>query len=336
MSSVFNHSSLLARSWHAVLSSSQLKRGAARSVDFSDRKIALFRDHSGAIGALDAFCPHMGADLGSGKVRDGALVCPYHHWAFGTSGECLRVRAQSTAESKQRSTFAYPVCERYGYIWIFNGERAAFPAPSTEWSETDHHLIRLPPHRIRCHPHAIGTNVADFNHLETLHGFVFQGKPELVKECDYQLEHRYRIALQSKNWVDRLFALFAGRVFDFKVTIYGDNNVLMDVSSRNYSLMSLITVSPSVEGHSIGRTILFVPKGRGIVRLLRLNLLKVPLLLASFVKVQFEDLRLFERMRFSPKPTDSDASVVRYMKLVEKLGAFHPTNPGRTTSCEVK
>ena len=37
---------------------------------------------SGEICVTDNLCPHVGAPLGKGRIRDGKIVCPRHGWAF--------------------------------------------------------------------------------------------------------------------------------------------------------------------------------------------------------------------------------------------------------------
>lgn len=62
--------------------------GAARTVVVDGVPVALVR-HEGALYALDNVCPHAGGPMGEGQIEDGALVCPYHSWAFELkTGRC--------------------------------------------------------------------------------------------------------------------------------------------------------------------------------------------------------------------------------------------------------
>ncbi|HEY0359527.1 MAG TPA: Rieske 2Fe-2S domain-containing protein [Mycobacteriales bacterium] len=55
----------------------------------------------------DEACPHNGGPLSQGKVRDGAVVCPWHWYRFDLqTGEC-----RTTAQLSLRR---YPVVERDG------------------------------------------------------------------------------------------------------------------------------------------------------------------------------------------------------------------------------
>ena len=52
-----------------------------------------FRGASGSAYVLDAFCPHLGANLAvGGTVQGEAIRCPFHHWQFdGAGGKCVAI-----------------------------------------------------------------------------------------------------------------------------------------------------------------------------------------------------------------------------------------------------
>jgi nitrite reductase/ring-hydroxylating ferredoxin subunit len=58
-----------------------LPPGLSRSVRVDGRRVALF-NHQGRLYAVDEACPHMGADLSNGDLRDGVLRCAWHGWCF--------------------------------------------------------------------------------------------------------------------------------------------------------------------------------------------------------------------------------------------------------------
>ncbi len=55
--------------------------------------LAVFRGEDGQAYALDAYCPHMGANLGAGgRVVGNCVECPFHGWQFrGDTGKCTSV-----------------------------------------------------------------------------------------------------------------------------------------------------------------------------------------------------------------------------------------------------
>ena len=56
--------------WFSLIRSDQLKVGASTSVNALGQNFAIFRDEEGKVHILDAYCAHLGANLGvGGKVR---------------------------------------------------------------------------------------------------------------------------------------------------------------------------------------------------------------------------------------------------------------------------
>ena len=69
----------------------QIGEGRGQRFVVGQREVALFLV-GGTYYALDDYCPHMGASLGTGEVRNGAVVCNQHLWAFRLEdGACLDV-----------------------------------------------------------------------------------------------------------------------------------------------------------------------------------------------------------------------------------------------------
>ena len=54
--------------WFQVLYSGDLAVGESKPLRYFDQDLVIFRTESGAVKVLDAYCPHMGAHLGYGKI----------------------------------------------------------------------------------------------------------------------------------------------------------------------------------------------------------------------------------------------------------------------------
>ncbi|GAA4439861.1 Rieske (2Fe-2S) protein [Bremerella cremea] len=68
---------------------SDLPEHGGKLVIVDEAWIGLFKADEG-IFAIDAMCPHAGANLAKGNVCDGAVACPVHHWRFRlTDGKYL-------------------------------------------------------------------------------------------------------------------------------------------------------------------------------------------------------------------------------------------------------
>lgn len=67
--------------WYGITHSEDIRREQVKSFDFLGTRVAVFRNDKGLINILDAFCPHLGADIGiGGTVRGDCVECPFHHW----------------------------------------------------------------------------------------------------------------------------------------------------------------------------------------------------------------------------------------------------------------
>jgi phenylpropionate dioxygenase-like ring-hydroxylating dioxygenase large terminal subunit len=103
-----------------VANAADLKLGQIASYTLLETRLIIARFASDALLVADASCPHKGADLAQGFIRNCRLICPYHGWEFTADGSCqsipslLEPNAEKLALSHLRT---YRVQERYGYIW---------------------------------------------------------------------------------------------------------------------------------------------------------------------------------------------------------------------------
>ena len=55
--------------WYTVATSEELRAGQVLPVKYFAEELILYRTESGEARLTDAYCPHMGAHLGAGKVE---------------------------------------------------------------------------------------------------------------------------------------------------------------------------------------------------------------------------------------------------------------------------
>ena len=79
--------------WFHVLSSHELAVGDVKYVSMLGEQLAVFRGTDGVAHIVNAYCPHLGANLGiGGKVVGNCLQCPFHGWIFrGEDGKCVKI-----------------------------------------------------------------------------------------------------------------------------------------------------------------------------------------------------------------------------------------------------
>jgi NAD(P)H-dependent nitrite reductase small subunit len=80
---------LIEKSWVAVAATDELADGRSKAVEVGGRDLALFRSGEEYF-AVENECPHYGAPLCGGYVRDGSVMCAWHGWQFDLkTGECF-------------------------------------------------------------------------------------------------------------------------------------------------------------------------------------------------------------------------------------------------------
>src|SRR5437660_1088836 len=98
----FANPAVVTQSWYVAVRSRDVRAGQIASYTLLNRRIAIYRDRSGVVHALDARCPHLGADLGQGCLVDDEVQCAFHKWKSGL-GQC-----------SEASEFSRPL---YGSAW---------------------------------------------------------------------------------------------------------------------------------------------------------------------------------------------------------------------------
>ena len=111
--------------WYAILPSKEVKNNKILAVKRLNLDLALFRNKKGQIACVVDQCPHRGAALSKGKIKDGHIQCPFHGLEFDNNGKCKFIPANgkaSTADITRYNVKAYKVKEGNGIVYIWYGE----------------------------------------------------------------------------------------------------------------------------------------------------------------------------------------------------------------------
>src|SRR5688500_13519699 len=80
------------RFWLPVCQLAQLEPGGApQEVRLLGEDLLAFRGPGGAVGVVDRFCAHRGADLRYARNEPGGLRCIFHGWQYDAKGQCVDV-----------------------------------------------------------------------------------------------------------------------------------------------------------------------------------------------------------------------------------------------------
>lgn len=155
--------------------------------------MVVFRTEKGVPHVFDAYCPHLGANLGvGGIVRGDCIECPFHQWSFrGSDGECVNVPYSANGACKWYficfyfnlliSVYLVPksaklkkwtCCEVNDVVFVwFHAERAKpWTLPSVPQVDAGKWLYYgKNEFLINCHIQEIPENGADVAHLNAVH-----------------------------------------------------------------------------------------------------------------------------------------------------------------------
>lgn len=119
--------------WNPVMFSTQLRERKPLRLQLFGHGIVFFRE-KGKVYALADRCPHRGIPLSVGRQEfPGTITCRYHGWTFdlasGTLVAALTDGPDSPICGKARVR-TFPVEERSGLVWLYNGDGEPPPVES--------------------------------------------------------------------------------------------------------------------------------------------------------------------------------------------------------------
>ena len=285
--------------WYVVARSCDLRAGELQRITLAQQEIVVFRTASGALGALDAHCPHMGAHLGLGKVRGEHLECGLHCWRMGVDG---------SVEAQTRRARAWRISEHSGLVLLeFGGERAMPAAGDADfiWTSTA-------PLDVAAHWHALTANAFDMPHLTTVHHRELAATPQVTFEAGRHFELSYETRVSGGGISDRLMKWLSGNHIRARMQCHGPV-VLVETDLGFTRTAAMIGMLPTAGG-----TRLFGAFGirRGPFGALRLALTRG--LFAAFLR---RDLAFVEGMRLR---TDVDDAILQtffdYLRTLRPAG----------------
>lgn len=192
----------LSNHWYVACRSSDLRTKPLRRVVLGIPMV-IFRDGTGAVGALLDRCPHRNVRLSLGRVVDsGNLECGYHGWQFDVTGTCRLVPGLvGESESKGRRVESFAVREQHGLVWVFATEdtepqREPFSLPLTTATGYTTAVREV---EVAASVHATAENTLDVPHTAYLHRGLFRGGTK-----------RNKIEVHVRRWHDRVEAQYIG------------------------------------------------------------------------------------------------------------------------------
>ncbi|MFE3020491.1 Rieske 2Fe-2S domain-containing protein [Streptomyces sp. NPDC059256] len=225
--------------WSALAFSSELRPGVVLTRPLAGQDVVLYRLPRGPVRAVRPYCPHLGAHLGLARVDGDDLVCPFHFFAFGPDGTCVRT-GYGTVPPRSRLE-QLSVCEVNGAVFVWRHHDGRAP----DWSIPEWHVIgHLPARHIAWelagHVQEVIENSVDVGHFATLHGWK---KAEVGGDVVYD-EAAFHVSLRAHESAP----LLGDFTVDVKVDGYGLGCLHADVHTPRIGLRMCTMVMPTAIG----------------------------------------------------------------------------------------
>ena len=163
-------STFIRNAWYVAASSDEIGSEKPLGRTICNIQIAFFRDSKDQVQAVEDFCPHRGAPLSLGYVEGDNLVCGYHGLQMGADGSTQSMPSQRV--DKFPCIKQIPVVERYGFIWIWPGDKQAADdslIPVLEWALDPNWAYGGGLYHIKCDYRLMIDNLMDLTHETYVH-----------------------------------------------------------------------------------------------------------------------------------------------------------------------
>jgi phenylpropionate dioxygenase-like ring-hydroxylating dioxygenase large terminal subunit len=296
--------------WYAIARSDEVAPGQVLGRDFLDGRAIVWRGESGRASVMTAFCRHLGADLGLGKVIGDEVRCAFHHWHYGADGMCSRIPASDKIPKAAR-LFKFPTAEKWGLIWAFNGSEPLYDVPVFRGADESELEFRTDSaFDLPVEPWVPFTNSMDFQHLRVLHGLKIDCDPDQIDVGEYQIN--YDVRFEDPNL----------GVFDQQIRVTGTNTIALAGRLNGMHILSMATGTPTPDGRTHGWMITATPRSEGDAaeRARRLEIGE-----AFFRRLVQEDEPIMSSIRFHEGILiDADRALARFFQYVKRFPRAQP------------
>lgn len=300
------------------------------------RRLVAFRTEAGRVAVMDAYCAHLGADLGCGQVVGETIQCPFHSWRYGPDGGCAHIPASAQIPKFARLR-SYPVEERHGYIFFFNGTQPLFPLPFFIGADPGDFVAgKTFEYMADCTWYMNAAHAFDTQHFASVHDRKLLAPPVIDCPAPYARRNSYRAEVVGDTIFDRLLRPFAGRTVEATLTIWGGNFAAVTADFGRVQSRFLICMHPLEDGHTLCQGIVYARRSKG--------LLKLPVRLSLWVRRSFthgylaDEARRLRRTRYNPASLGSiDQDMIDFFQWVTRLPQVAPiSNPPKASEDDIE
>lgn len=270
---VFANPKVMSQGWYWALASQEIARGEKRELRIFGEYLLLYRGHSGKVYCIEAFCPHMGANLKEGTIEGDSIRCGFHGWKFSETGKCSDIPCSSKGRKPEtiRPRRTYLAAEKFGMIWLHTDPKADLktsPLPSFPALEGMDVTCSVDRAEIRnCHPTLILGGGVDEEHFL----FVHRGTTKLTGPLSFLHERvsptviRYQNTAQiaAQGMKSRMMSWLYQGLLKYNVSYWYASTALAELGTPRLPLYSIFAYRPTADGRTEGLNIYVTKKRQG-------------------------------------------------------------------------
>lgn len=251
-------------SWYLFCESKRLKEKPF-SQRILGRQLVAYRKASGQVTVMDARCAHLGADLGCGTVVGETIQCPFHHWRYGADGVCTSIPHLAQIPPLARLQ-TYPVVERHGSVFFFNGPEPLFPLPFIHGADPADFLPgKVFSYVADCNWYMNSAHAFDTQHFAAVHDRRLLAPPSMDCPAPYARRNSYHAEVIGQTIFDRILRVVAGRTVNITLTIWGGNMAVITAGFKRISSGFLMAMQPLENGQTLCQGIVYARRSRNLL-----------------------------------------------------------------------
>ncbi len=304
---------LFSESWFPICLSRELTPGKIVGADFLDGRVVAYRGESGEARVMSAYCAHVGADLSVGDIQGDTIRCAFHHWRYDGNGVCVATKV-GDPPPPAACLFKFPVCERHGIVFAYNGEHPRFEVPDFPYPDSELAMnVSSMSELLPVEPWVISANTPDMQHIKALHGVTFeQEDPHSgVEWNDFSMLYDFKGRHAQ------------GQPIDYRIGIYGNNIYYQSGTIEGRWFGAITPFGLPRPGFSKVFAIIAARKDEG-------DEASTAAFLRAVTKLEYdvmgEDIPIMNTIHFRPGTlTKSDRTLARFFQYLREYPRCHPS-----------
>ena len=201
--------------WYVIGQKNEMKINEPLLVTIWNNNYVVWKNRKGEYAALDDVCPHKGASLSRGKIKNGNVMCPYHGYEYDNKGTLRKVPGLCYRPSSVYDVSQYNIVEKYGWLYMNIQPKDKLDYKNVSKIDTGQHVLKenifieedamndtsivYQNMNYNCYSRILSENSLDVMHIGFVHSFgnaknpspTYEEPPKLVGKNHFKTAYNY-------------------------------------------------------------------------------------------------------------------------------------------------